>query len=99
MTDGNERKREEEDMSPLPCSFGETPFKNTSEIHNELMADFGRIIVNDAHIQNSQVEVCIASIECLCELLPYLRIKSNVYKIKRVFFCLDKITGESCRSL
>lgn len=65
-----ERKKERrENMAPLLRKFEETPFKNKSEIHDELMADFGKIIVNGSHLQRSQVQV--RSIECFRELFRY----------------------------
>lgn len=44
-------------MALLLHNFGETPFKNKSEIHNELMIDLEKVVINSRHLQNSEIQV------------------------------------------
>lgn len=47
-------------------SFGETPFKNKLEIHDELMADLGKVILDGRYLEKSEVQ---ERIDGLCKWL------------------------------
>jgi hypothetical protein len=38
-------------------NLGGTPFKNKLEIHDELIADLGKVIVDGRYLQKSEIEV------------------------------------------
>jgi len=37
--------------------FEETPFKNKSEIYDELIADLGKVITNDGYLEKCEIQV------------------------------------------
>lgn len=51
------RKTKEEIPSQLLHNFGESPFKKKSEIYDELITDFGKIIINDKYLEESEIQV------------------------------------------
>lgn len=44
-------------MLPQSDNFGETPFKNKSEIHDELIADLGKVVTNNGYLQKCEIQV------------------------------------------
>lgn len=37
-------------------NFGETPFKNKTDIHEQLIADLGKVITNDGYLQKYEIQ-------------------------------------------
>lgn len=66
-------------MLPHSYNFGETPFKNKTDIHDELIADLGKVITNDGYLQKCEIQVLQNNIFVTFSLL-------SLYKIKRFFY-------------
>lgn len=60
-------------------NFGETPFKNKTDIHEQLIADLGKVITNDGYLQKYEIQVFYSNIYVTLSLL-------SLYKIKRFFY-------------
>ncbi|XP_029168423.1 putative methyltransferase NSUN6 [Nylanderia fulva] len=58
-------------------NFGETPFKNKSEIHDELIADLGKVITNNGHLQKCELQ---EKVNALCKWMCTTP-KKSIYRL------------------
>lgn len=79
--------------------FGETPFKNKSEIHDELIADLGKVIINDGYLQKCEIQekvnalckwMCTTPRKSIYRLDYFSNQTDNLQKLYRALKQVDK---------
>ncbi|KMQ88658.1 methyltransferase nsun6 [Lasius niger] len=82
-------------MLPQSDNFGETPFKNKSEIHDELIADLGKVITNNGYLQKCEIQ---EKVNALCKWMCTTP-KKSIYRLDHLTDHYTDNLQKLCRAL
>nr|XP_012214563.1 PREDICTED: putative methyltransferase NSUN6 [Linepithema humile] len=72
-------------MPQLLHNFGESPFKKKSEIYNELITDFGKVIINGRYLEKSEIQ---EKVDTLCKWMCTTP-KTTIYRLDNFHYTDD----------